>query len=66
MAGSRFRHILWRVLAASGMIHQGGAAFVCAGIVQAIGPSTQSCRSVEEGGVRQSCMRDAQNIQRTY
>lgn len=69
MAGTRFRHIPWRVHAVSGMIHQGGAAFLCAGIVRAIaaiGPSTQRCRSDEEGGLRQSCMRDAQNIQRTY
>ena len=66
MADSRFSHILWRVHAVQGLIHQGGAAFLCAGIVQAIGLSTQSRRSDEEGGVRQSCMRDAQNIQRIY
>jgi len=67
MAGSRFRHIrLESVHAVPGMIHQDSAAFLCAGIVQAIGPSTQSRRSDEEGGVRQSCMRDVQSIQRTY
>jgi predicted phage tail protein len=51
MAGSGFRHILWRVCAVPGMIHQGGAAFLCAGIAQAIaaiGSGTQSCRSDEE------------------